>query len=126
MSATLRDLVRAHRRRRARDRDVHVYAWIQTSGRAAHQRARVLLQLVREPGLTRNELAARLQLPISTICARVDELVDDGAVHVGPRRASTISGIVNETLYPRRVRVGLPPPPNARARQTLLEGWIAA
>lgn len=123
---TLRKLLRAHRRRDPPS-SRRVYVWLQEGGRAAVQRARVLGELRKHArGLTRNELAHNLRLPVSTICGRLDELERSGEIYRASPRPSRITGILNQTFAAhgawRQPARRLPPGP-PEARQAVLEGW---
>lgn len=122
---TLASLVKKHRRSAGREIARPSLVYLQTSGKGAHQRARVLLELTKNPsGLTRNELARNLRVPINAVCGRLDELLHEDLVIRGAPRPSTVSGRLNETFRARQAVLGAPAPsPDHAPRQALLEGW---
>lgn len=69
------------------------YAQLKVSGDCATQKDRVYVFMRGHPNHTRAELAQAMNLPLSSICGRVKELIDEGAVlESGKRRPCRVTG----------------------------------
>lgn len=69
------------------------YRQLVTSGDAVTKRDQLYVFMLRHQNHTRNELAQAMNWPISSICGRVKELIDDGAViESGKRRPCKVTG----------------------------------
>lgn len=74
----------------------------------ATQRSKILMALRRDgEGLTRNEIAMMTRIPIQSVCLRVGELLELGAVMRGPARACSCTKRENETILPPRGQLRL-------------------
>jgi len=74
-----------------RDTSLAAYIGITADGTAATKRAIVYRQILRQPG-TRNEIAKATGLPINTVCGRVRELLDVGAVFEFGQATCSVTG----------------------------------
>jgi len=62
------------------DTSKKAYAEITADGTKSTLRRRVLTEVMEFPGLTRSEIAERLQMRLASVCGRVAELIADGQV----------------------------------------------
>lgn len=76
----------------ARAISIEAYDKHHASGKALTQWMKIYDYLRLVDGLTRNEIAAQTQIPITSVCGRVKELLDAGMVYEGPRRVCNVTG----------------------------------
>lgn len=79
------------------------YRQLVTSGDAVTKRDELYVFMLRHPNHTRSELAQAIGWPIQSICGRVNEMLNDGAViESGKRRPCTVTGKNVHTLQALR------------------------
>lgn len=80
------------------------YIGIQQNGKAKSMRGKVYQAIFHNPGMTRAELANNTSISINSICGRVRELLDCGAITEGESKECSITGNTAATLNVVRPR----------------------
>ena len=90
----------------ARGISIEAYHKILASGKAASQWARIYHALLRrkeqgQHGVTRSEISSGLNMRLSSVCGRVNELINAGLIKEGDRRQCAVT---KEPAHPIEVK----------------------